>query len=415
MPHKPDLVVFSHLRWDFVWQRPQHLLSRLASDRRVFFIEEPLRHDREPPGWERSSPAANVLVCRPRTPLPAAGFHDDQLPALRGLLASLLAEEDVSDPVVWLCTPMALPLAEEVRPQALVYDCMDDLSAFLSAPPQLAEREAKVLERADVVFTGGPSLYRARKGRHPNIHCFPSSVDVDHFGKARRALPEPVDQAPLPHPRLGFFGVLDERLDVAIVDGLARARPDWQLVLVGPVVKIPSAALPRHPNIHYTGPRRYDELPAYLSGWDVCLLPFARNAATRFISPTKTLEHMAAEKPIVSTPLRDVVEPYGDIVYAGDSPGQFLAACECALKASADERKARAGRMRAVLSRTSWDHTAEQMRRLIDEDSAGKQAASAVEARPEAPVTRREAAGALPGPPTMGLAAARQHDGRLVG
>src|SRR4051794_4055934 len=352
MQNPPSLVVFSHLRWDFVWQRPQHLMTRLASHRRVLFIEEPLHSESEPHSWEIRK-ADGVVVCRPRSPVGGHGFHDEQLPILRPLLQGLFREYGVERPVLWFYTPMALPLADGIDASAIVYDCMDELTAFKNPPPQLREREAELMRRADVVFTGGPSLYAARKDRHPNVHCFNSSVDAAHFGKAREALPEPADQAAVPRPRLGFFGVIDERFDAPLLDALAAARPDWRFVMVGPVVKIDPATLPRRPNIHYLGQRQYQELPAFLAGWDVCLLPFARNEATRFISPTKTLEYMAAGKPIVSTPLTDVAEPYGDIVYLADTAEDFVAACERALRAPAAERAARSERAKAVLERTS--------------------------------------------------------------
>jgi UDP-galactopyranose mutase len=220
------------------------------------------------------------------------------------------------------------------------------------------------------MFTGGPSLYRAKQSRHHNVHCFPSSVDAAHFRMSRRAATgeaeeEADDQAVVPHPRLGFYGVIDERIDLALIDAVAAARPKWQIVLVGPVVKIDPGVLPRRPNIHYFGQRSYQELPGYLAGWDVCLLPFARNDSTRFISPTKTLEYMAAELPIVSTPITDVAEPYGDIVYLGNTPEEFIAACEAALTADAGERDRRVTLMRKVLSGTSWDVTVSAMEELL--------------------------------------------------
>jgi glycosyltransferase involved in cell wall biosynthesis len=371
MPPHPSRVGFSHLRWNIVHQRPQHLLTRLAASRQVLYVEEPQTADTDP-RWERSTTAPNVTVYRPMTPSPAPGFHPEQLAAIQPLLPELLAEAG-PQPVAWVYTPLALPLVERLDPVAVVYDCMDELSLFLGAPPEVVAREDALLARADLVFTGGPSLYRAKRHRHRNIHCFPSSVDADHFGRARPRRPagvretEPSDQAGIPHPRLGFFGVLDERIDLAIVAGAADAHPEWQIVMVGPVVKIDPAMLPRRPNIHDLGSRPYAELPAYLAGWDVCLLPFARNEATRFISPTKTLEYMAAERPIVSTPITDVAEPYGDLVYLGSTPVEFVAACEAALGEEAGEHLRRVGRMREVLAGTSWDATAAHMERLVTE------------------------------------------------
>jgi hypothetical protein len=360
-----SIVAFSHLRWNFVYQRPQHLFSRLAAKRPVFFIEEPEFDASGPPRWERTTPQANVVVLRPRTPIKTPGFHADQLQSLEPLMAELVRELESTTVVAWLYTPMALPLAQSMAPAVVVYDCMDELSMFLGAPPELLSREAALIECADVMFTGGPSLFRAKQARHSNVHCFSSSVDAAHFRVKGGAVHQAEDQAGLAHPRLGFYGVIDERLDLPLVDFIAKAHPEWQIVLVGPVVKIDPGTLPRRDNIHYYGQRSYEDLPRYLTGWDICLLPFARNDATRFISPTKTLEYMAAELPIVSTPITDVAEPYGDIVYLGDTPAEFVAACEAALAARPAEREARAARMRRVLAGTSWDVTVSAMEKLL--------------------------------------------------
>jgi UDP-galactopyranose mutase len=365
-----SIVVFSHLRWNFVYQRPQHLFSRLAANRPVFFVEEPELDPNAPPRWERSNPYPNVMVLRPRTPVEVPGFHPEQLGALEPLIAELASELEETTLIAWLYTPMALPLGEALGPEVIVYDCMDELSLFLGAHPELLSREAALLECADLMFTGGPSLYRAKQARHPNVHCFPSSVDAAHFQLARSTAeggdnPEAEDQARIPRPRLGYYGVIDERLDLPLLDFIAGKHPEWQIVLVGPVLKIDPASLPRRPNIHYFGQRRYEELPRYLGGWDVCLLPFALNDATKFISPTKTLEYMAAELPIVSTPITDVAEPYGDIVYVGGTPAEFLAACEAALASESEERDRRATLMRKVLSGTSWDDTVAAMEKLL--------------------------------------------------
>ncbi len=371
------IIAFSHLRWNFVYQRPQHLLSRLAAMHPVVFVEEPEFDADGPARWERSSPHPNVTVYRPRTPLASPGFHAKQLPVLEQLMADLAAELGDANLLAWLYTPMALPLALALDPDAVVYDCMDELSLFLGAPPELLTLEEQLLEYADVMFTGGPSLFRAKQSRHPNVHCFPSSVDAAHFRLTRaggKEVSEAEDQAELPRPRLGFYGVIDERLDLDIIDRLAGGRPDWQIVLVGPVVKIDPERLPRRPNIHYFGQRSYDELPRYLAGWDVCLLPFARNDATKFISPTKTLEYMAAELPIVSTPITDVAEPYGGIVYLGDTADEFVRACEAAIASSAKERAARTAGMREVLAGTSWEVTVSAMERLVTEAMAGRTA-----------------------------------------
>jgi UDP-galactopyranose mutase len=363
------IIAFCHLRWDFVYQRPQQLLSRLAQHYKVLFVEEPVFHDG--PAYLRTQRIGPQLtVCQPHTPLHAPGFHDDQIPLLQRLLADIVPEGEA--PVAWLYTPMALPLLQTVHPSLVVYDCMDELSAFKNAPKQLLQRETALLNLADVVFTGGPSLYEAKRDRHPNTHCFPSSVDLQHFSRALdRNMAHP-SQQDLPHPRLGFYGVIDERLDLDLLATLAEVHPDWQLVMVGPVVKIDPASLPRHPNIHYMGQASYEELPRYLAAWDVCLLPFALNESTRFISPTKVLEYMVAELPIVSTAIADVATPYGHIVSIAHSHLEFVGACEAALSMHEGRRRGMADAMRAVVCATSWDSTVQQMRALLA--AGGRQA-----------------------------------------
>ena len=278
---------------------------------------------------------------------------------------NLLLRQQITEYVLWYYTPMALGFTDHLTPQAIVYDCMDELSAFAHAPALLKIREAELLRRADLVFTGGQSLYEAKRDAHPNVRAFPSSVDVAHFARARRMVSDPADQADIPRPRLGFFGVIDERLDVELLRAVGAARPDWHFVMLGPVVKIDPTLLPAAENIHYLGSKKYDELPNYIAGWDVTLLPFARNEATRFISPTKTPEYMAAGKPVVSTSIRDVVRPYGQqgLVRIADTVDDFIAACEAAM---AEDPVSRVRAHDAFLRQTSWDGTWAQMRNLVN-------------------------------------------------
>ena len=356
------IIVFSHLRWDFVFQRPQHLMCRLAARHPIVFFEEPV-YDAEKTFLHTYTPVPGVLVCQPHTSLNQQGFHDDHLPHLQKMVRQLVRDYD--DHVAWFYTPMALPLLQELHPRLVVYDCMDELSTFKNAPKQLLQRESALLKVADIVFTGGQSLYRAKRERHPNVHCFPSSVDAAHFVQSLdRANSHPAHRD-IPGPRLGFYGVIDERLDTGLIAQLADAHTQWQIVLVGPVVKIDPESLPQRTNIHYLGQQPYQSLPQFLAGWDVCLLPFAQNDATRFISPTKTLEYMAAELPIVSTPVTDVAETYGDIVSIAGDAKSFIAACEAALLASPQEHAVKVEKMRKVLASTSWDTTVDKMSHLL--------------------------------------------------
>lgn len=362
------IIVFSHLRWDFVFQRPQHLLSRLARHYRILCFEEPLHHEGLPK-LEISEPLPNLTVCKPFTPVKQHGFVDEQIVHLRHMVRQLDARHKAS--IAWFYTPMALPLLQELQTDRVVYDCMDELSAFRNPPPHLERREEALLEIADVVFSGGPSLYHAKKHRNPNVHCFPSSVDASHFRQALdRNIAHPASLR-LPGPRLGFYGVIDERFDCALVEQLADAHPEWQIMLVGPVVKIDLDTLPQRSNIHYTGQQPYSVLPQFLASWDVCLMPFAMNESTRFISPTKSLEYMAAELPIVSTPIRDVADLHGDVVEIAADPAGFIAACERMLQLSSDERRHRIRLMRDKLAQTSWDMTAARMHELLENLDAG--------------------------------------------
>src|SRR5829696_3256436 len=373
----PDLICFSHLRWDFVFQRPQHLMTRCARDRRVYFFEEPVFADGITPRLDLAR-SGGVTVAVPHLPhgLDDASINESQA----RLVDALIAREGIGDFIAWYYTPMALAFSDHLMPAVTVYDCMDELSAFQGAPPALRARETALLARADVMLTGGQTLYEAKRDQHHNVHPFPSSVDVDHFARARRITVDPPDQAAIARPRLGFFGVIDERMDIDLIAGVAAARPDWQIVLLGPVVKIDPASLPYPANIHYLGSKKYDELPEYVAGWDVALLPFARNDATRFISPTKTPEYMAAGKPVVSTSIRDVVRPYGQqgLVRIADTVEEFVAACEAALS---EDAVARIRAHDAFLRHTSWDGTWAQMRSLVhaalDTDTQPARAAGA--------------------------------------
>jgi glycosyltransferase involved in cell wall biosynthesis len=283
----------------------------------------------------------------------------------RYLLDSYLAEQRIIDFIAWYYTPMALPFSCHLNPEVVVYDCMDELSAFQGAPPELVDQERMLFHRADVVFTGGASLFGSKQNQHSNVHLFPSAIDREHFAVARRPQEDPADQASIPHPRIGFFGVLDERLDGALLREAAGLHPDWHFVLTGPVVKISPEELPHLPNIHYLDQKDYTELPSYLANWDVAMLPFALNRSTRYISPTKTPEYLAAGKPVVSTPIRDVVSPYGDLglVKIGANAPEFCSAIEGLLAGKA--RESWLASVDAFLAGISWDSTFEQMWKRI--------------------------------------------------
>jgi UDP-galactopyranose mutase len=368
-----DIVCLSHLRWHFVYQRPQHLLSRCAKRKRVFFIEEPIFNQEDLRQLEISEDTSGVVVVVPNLP---EGLNEESVNAnLQILIDGFLVEHNICKYICWYYTPMAIAFTRHLQPQAIVYDCMDELSGFHGSPPTLKNYEAELFRRADLVFTGGQSLYESKVNQHPNVYAFPSSVDIAHFGQARNPKAEPADQADIPHPRLGFFGVIDERMDLELLQGIADARPDWHLVMVGPVVKIDPAMLPQSENIHYLGAKTYQQLPEYLAGWDLAMLPFARNEATRFISPTKTPEYLAAGKPVVSTSIRDVVRPYGEskLVRIADTVSEFVTAAEQAMLEDTPN-SGWLSRVDAFLEQISWDRTWASMMKLIDSAIATRDA-----------------------------------------
>jgi UDP-galactopyranose mutase len=361
-----DLVCFSHLRWDFVYQRPQHLLSRCARERRVFFVEEPIYGNGSMRLNVRETDSG-VHVVVPQLP---EGLRSEIAinAVMREMTRQLFIDHEIKDYVFWYYTPMALNFTAHLKPIAAVYDCMDELAAFKGAHSELPALEKQLFNYVDLVFTGGQSLYEAKRGQHPAVYAFPSSIDALHFGKARQAVQDPQDQAHIPHPRLGFFGVIDERFDTELLDRVAAKRPDWQFVIIGPVVKIAQEALPSRANIHYLGGKTYSELPDYLAGWDIALLLFARNESTRFISPTKTPEYLAAGKPVISTSIRDVVRPYGDLklVEIADTDDEFIAAAERILS-TPSARSEWLQRVDTFLENISWDKTWGQMSDLISQ------------------------------------------------
>ncbi len=380
-----DLICVSHLHWDFVYQRPQHLMSRAAKSRRVFFVEEPRFEDiaNDAQGNHVQSTArleirrdeSGVLIVMPF--LPAGLLETEVHERLTQLLEQMFDYHNVLDYTLWFYTPMPLPafLALSVRghqPQSVVYDCMDELANFRFAPPELREREAQLFAWADVVFTGGHSLYEAKSKQHDNVYPFPSSVDVDHFSKATLRPEEPNDLHDIPQPRVGFIGVIDERMDIELLEQIARARPEWQFVMIGPVVKISDEELPKGDNLHYLGQKTYKELPNYLAHIDAAMMPFAINDSTRFISPTKTPEYLAAGKSVISTPIQDVVRPYGekDLVIIAADCESFVAGLEHLLFEDQTQRRSRAD---AFVSRLSWDETWTDMERCLSKAALSKQ------------------------------------------
>ena len=361
-----QLVCFSHLPWKFVYQRPQHLISRFTKKYAVYYIEE-FTNSTEEDGYSINKTIENVTVIVPHLCNRVKGAQNETK-RKEIVLKNLFKAHSIQSYVFWYYTPMALAYTANFKPLATVYDCMDELSAFKFAPPELKTFEQQLFKKANIVFTGGNNLYKAKKAQHHNIHSFPSSIDKAHFKAARDQQKEVADQSAIPHPRLGFYGVIDERFDIDLIKQAADAKPDWHFVLVGPVIKIDAATLPKNKNIHYLGPKTYEELPSYLSGWDIALIPFAINESTRYISPTKTPEYLAGGKPVISTPITDVINPYQELglVHIVQNAEDLLQMATSEL--SITDKSEWLGKVDAYLSTISWDATWERMDELMQNE-----------------------------------------------
>ncbi|MDB5140867.1 MAG: glycosyl transferase [Mucilaginibacter sp.] len=360
-----NMICFSHLRWDFVFQRPQHLLTRLSESLKVFFIEEPIYDAAGKDYYTYLSRGENIVVMVPH--IKSGLTANENRAALKRLFDKFMENKNLADHVFWYYTPMALEFSRKYNPELTVFDCMDELSAFKFAPEELKTLEKELLKKADIVFTGGYSIYEAKKNQHANIYPFPSSIEKEHFAKARGL--EKKENGKI---KLGFYGVIDERFDIDLIKGIADARPEWEIILIGPVVKIDPVTLPKNKNIYYLGSKTYQELPEQLATWDIALIPFLLNESTRFISPTKTPEYLAAAKPVISTPIRDVVNPYGKnkLVHIGSNASDFIEAAEKELRNRQKDKWL--NQVDAFLALNSWDKTSNQMLDLMKDTVKGK-------------------------------------------
>jgi glycosyltransferase involved in cell wall biosynthesis len=363
-----QLVCFSHLPWKFVYQRPQHILSRFTKKYTVYYVEEFVySNEVEEDGYTSTITTENVTVVVPHLSNKVQGAQNETK-RKELVVKNLFKANSIQSYVFWYYTPMALAYTAVFNPLSTVYDCMDELSAFKFAPPELKMYEQELFKKANVVFTGGNNLYEAKKKQHGNIYAFPSSIDKAHFKAARHNKKEMPDQSAIPHPRLGFYGVIDERFDIDLIKQAADAQPNWHFVLIGPVVKIDPATLPQNKNIHYLGAKTYDELPAYLSGWDIALIPFAINESTRYISPTKTPEYLAGGKPVISTAITDVINPYQELglVHIVHNAKELVQVATSELNTT--DKRGWLTQVDDYLSNISWDATWEKMDILMQNE-----------------------------------------------
>ncbi len=368
---RPPLVVFASLRWRFDWQRPQQLLTRLAKHYRVFYVEEPCTTHQD--AWlECTEVAQGVEVLVAHTRCDAAGFHDDQLPVMDGLLAQFMRERGIVGPLVWLDTPRPLPLVDALNPRGVIYDCHDDAAAT-SNDATLQRREARLMQIADVVVAGGPSLYQSHRGRHANVHCIANAVDAGHFappvpaGRSIEAVSARAIHAAIPNPRLGFFGVIDERIDLDLLARMADLRPDWQFVMAGPLRGVAPEALPRRGNILWLGPQTYAILPHLQAHWDVCILPFKHAASAHHAVPIEALEYLAGQKSVVATPVHDIVALHGHIVRLAPDAQAFVEACRTAMCERGPLRRQRRIDALIAVHSCTWDRAAQRVHQLLVE------------------------------------------------
>lgn len=341
-----DFVVFCHLRWDFVYQRPQHIISRLRKLYKILVVEEPIHYE----GETNAPPAIRVINPQLHILQPRIKNIEDLGPYLKKIL------KRKSFPIGWFYSAGFVSVLDILDFETVVYDCMDELSLFKGASEKLIEQENYLLSAADLVYTGGKSLFESKSQKHHNVFCFPSSVDVDHFANNDRGIPEDLQQ--ISKPIVGYYGVIDERIDLDLIDKSAQLMPDVSFVMIGPLCKIGEDDLPRAKNIHYLGMKTYEELPRYLNYFDFAMMPFALNDSTKFISPTKTLEYMCAYKPIISTRIKDVERDYSDCINLIDNATDFVSAIN-------NPKKGFKVMYDHILEKTSWDKTAQKMNSLL--------------------------------------------------
>jgi glycosyltransferase involved in cell wall biosynthesis len=351
-PQYYDMIVFCHLRWQFVYQRPQHLISRLASNMKVLFIEEPL------PANQDGTLPGNLMVISEQLHVLQPFVKD--IESIIDILHAYIKNKTI--PVGWFYSASFAPLLEQINFETIVYDCMDELSLFKGASVHLINQEKYLMAHAEIVFTGGKSLYEAKKQLHSNVYCFPSSVDQEHFAQASKEIPVAEDISNILKPIVGYYGVIDERIDLDLLHKCAKKLQNVSFVMIGPLAKIENTDLPKENNIHYLGMKSYDELPNYLKAFDIAMMPFALNDATKYISPTKTLEYMAAGKPIISTKITDVVRDYSESIALIENESEFCDAIETLL---AKDHIQMQMEYKKILEKTSWDSTADKMESII--------------------------------------------------
>ncbi len=366
--------------WRGIQQRPHHLFARFAArGHAVTWLESRylawlLRRPGDFLRPRRESPIPNLAVL-PVTLLNGERFAPVRARNTRALAAAFntaappgASASATSTPrVLWIYNPHEAHLADSVPHDLLVYDIMDEYTGFPWSPPRIAEEEAALLGRADLVLAGTGALFDAKAplARPGRIHCILSGVDTNHFTNPH---PNPADAPFYRDLRARFRAIagcaamLDLRLDIPLLLAAAAARPDVAFVLLGPA-RADLSPLRRARNIFLPGARPYADLPAHYRAWDAALLPFVENHLTRHINPTKMLEYAAAGRPIVARALPDVRRFYAGGAWLYNSSEEFIAALDFALAAPPDSPRLAAAQ--SWSTDRSWDALGDQILALV--------------------------------------------------
>jgi len=377
--NRKTIICFSHLTWDRnLFQRPQQLMLRFSKrfnvlyvsgySCRQFFID--LFRRKKTHSYHVTD---NLAVYSPFA-LPPIKKYSSITIRLNKILLSFLVKRRLKklkfkDPILWIYHPRYIDAIGKFKEELIIYDCMDDFTSLLS---DYEDRERNIkderalLKKADMVFAGGYSIAELKRDSREHIHVFPSAVEIYHFKKARSDnLEMPDDITDIPHPILGYWGAIDERVDHELLKRLAMKHPEWSIVLLGPIVRHKAgdlSYLKEIKNIFWLGPKDYSLLPNYAKAFDVCLIPFVLSREGKFLSPTKTLEYLATGKPVVSTPITDVVRFYDGVVGIADGPDEFgMAVRRCMEEDNASMKQKRI----CFTENKSWEDTAEKMEKLI--------------------------------------------------
>ncbi|MEW6448454.1 MAG: glycosyltransferase [Bacillota bacterium] len=365
-----DIICLSSVNWDPIWTRKQQVLSRLHPSNRILYVEPPgtlISPFKDPSYWGKwrpwgrwvSRPRPNIYVFQPPFVLPFGNMYHWVGKLNQYWLAAwvnlAIHRLKIKHPILWTYLPGTAAVARLIKHAVLIYDCVDEHGAYkgLVSERTIWKLETELLRTADITFVTAPGLYQRRKDHARRIYYVPNAADVAHFNKAcdpETPIPEEIRR--LPSPRLCFVGVVQEWVDTELLARVARERPEWSIVLIGPVAPgISLHGLDKMPNVFFLGRKPKEVLPNYLKGCEVCLNLFRKSTLTANVSPLKFYEYLASGRPVVSTEM-PAVEEFADLIeIAADAPG-FITAVE---KALAEENAGRREKRLARAREHSWE------------------------------------------------------------